>query len=170
MATAQKVSLALVMLGMVVILVARVDAAPKRTLRTRLTITELHEMARGALALEGPCGLTTDELVAMCLVESGGDAGAIGDGGQAVGLFQFHGPTWTDHADSTWSRRDAVPSFRTAIRYAKRAQRLLRASHQGTHRDLIWSHHNQGNIRAYASGYVGRCRRMLVKVQQASAQ
>lgn len=89
-----------------------------------LTVPELFALADQALAMERPVrGVDRYWLVAVALVESGGDPNAVGDGGLAVGLHQFHAPAWKDcYPDiddfGYNARYNPLSSFRAAIRYA----------------------------------------------------
>jgi diadenosine tetraphosphatase ApaH/serine/threonine PP2A family protein phosphatase len=63
----------------------------------------------------------------MILVESGGDAGAIGDGGRALGVLQIHAGVTADvnqYYHTTYKHEDALDHFR-----AVRICRLYLAMH-----------------------------------------
>lgn len=128
---------------------------------TALSIATLNRLADNAIALEHGSPLTRNELVAMCLVESSGNPSAVGDGGKAVGLFQFHAPTWKDILPSNPPRTDPLWQFRAAIRYAKRNAALRRGKRLGPTARSLWMAHNAGNVRGHNTGYADRCERTL---------
>jgi len=114
-------------------------------------------LAQEAIELEGGSPLTAKQLVAMAMQESSLVPSAIGDRGQAVGLFQFHVGTWADHTNGLgWKRDMPLESFRVAVRYAKRGARLLSRASDKKDRTVerLWSHHNVGNIRRINERYV----------------
>lgn len=129
-----------------------------------ISAPDLKAIADQAIKLEGGSPLSANELVAMCLVESSGNPDAVGDGGRAVGLLQFHAPTWGDHADKGWLRTDPMQSMRVGIRYAKRGVRLCRRAGLEPTSDRIWSHHNLGNVRRFNAEYARRCRKALERL------
>lgn len=152
------ISLTLALVGLILLTAsAMARAAEKKPKSFRLTTTQLRELAEVAIAQEKDSPLSADELVAMCLVESNGDPDAVGDGGKAVGLFQFHTGTWKDHTHSPLNRRDPFASFVVAIRYAKRGARLCATHHVVPTRWVLWRHHNAGNIFTKNYGYSESC-------------
>lgn len=123
----------------------------------RLGEIELLAMADRALEAE-PHHAAIDRywLVALALHESGGDPNAIGDGGQAVGLMQFHMDAWIDALGKGWSitRGDPYWSMVAAIRYAEIGIRRYLKEHtaQGITlrpdvlRRVAALHHNSGAV------------------------
>lgn len=117
-----------------------------------LTVPELLALADQALSMERPVrGVDRYWLVAVALVESGGDPNAVGDGGRAVGLHQFHSPAWSDcwGVDTLRPRNDALSSFQAAIRYAGKARIDAGTTNPQTLRRRISVHHHLGH---YESG------------------
>lgn len=134
--------------------------------RPILTTTQLRSLADQAIQLEGSSPLTADELVAMCLVESGGNPNAVGDGGRAVGLFQFHPGTWRDMTNNKVNRHNLLWNFMAAIRYAKRGEMLWLKSRwcqpgKPCPRVTLWMHHNSGNVRGANTSYARKCEAQL---------
>lgn len=169
MDTLKSISLILAIMGVVLVglsLAARAeDKKYKTAKRPLLTTTQLRELAEAAIRQEGDSPLSRDELVAMCLVESNGNPDAVGDGGKAVGLFQFHAGTWKDHTHSPLSRRDPFASFVVAIRYAKRGARLCATHQVAPTRWVLWRHHNAGNIFTKNFGYSESCEAQLRRLR-----
>lgn len=126
------------------------------TTNSTISVKVALALAEEAITAEGGSPLDAKCLVAMAMQESGLNPNAWGDHGAAHGLFQFHRGTWGDHADKDWTRDMPLPSFRVAIRYAKRGNRLLSRTPQYGH-DMVhklWSHHNVGNVRTINTKYV----------------
>lgn len=125
-----------------------------------LNAKELIRMARGQMALERPVrGVDEYWLAALALQESGGNPNAVGDGGRAVGLMQFHRPAWSD----VWGRppedlplrTDSWASMRAAIRYARSAKvRRLWADTPRWTRERLSSHHHLGHVDVSDRAYV----------------
>ncbi len=128
-----------------------------------LTVPELFALADQALSMERPVrGVDRYWLVAVALVESGGDPTIIGDSGQAVGLHQFHLPAWDDcwGKDSPRSRYYPLSSFRAAIRYQRYADKgLIRAHPPKTLRAYRSSRHHLGHYYLEDKKYINRVER-----------
>ena len=61
-------------------------------------LVKLATVALKALPTHHPA-ITPEFLAAICVVESGGDTFAVGDHGAAVGIAQFHPPTFYRFAE-----------------------------------------------------------------------
>jgi len=134
-----------------------------------LSVERMLEMADAALSLEGgQRGIDRYWLVALALHESSGYSRAVGDGGKAVGLHQFHLGAWTDCWGDAgmYPRTDPVASFRAAIRYARKMPRSPQQWYPRRVRAMRSSHHHLGHVdlddKVYISG-VERKYQQLVK-------
>ncbi len=129
-----------------------------------LTVPELFALADQALAMERPVrGVDRYWLVAVALVESGGDPNAVGDNGHAHGLHQFHLPAWVDCWKDDWAkyeRWNPLDSFRAAIRYARLgSQGLVRAQPAKHMRACYSSRHHLGHVDMTDTKYINRVER-----------
>lgn len=130
-----------------------------------LTVPELFALADEALAMERPVkGVDRYWLVAVALQESGGDPTAVGDGGLARGLHQFHPEAWKDcypNIDDFGynARYNPLSSFRAAIRYAGKYRKNWRNSVARTIRMHLSTHHHLGHWDSSDKDYYNRVER-----------
>lgn len=157
-------------IGYVLLLAAGMAASTKdqRTVTTkpattRLSVPELLALADVALSMEKPVkGCDRYWLVAVALVESGGDPSAVGDGGRAIGLHQFHLPAWADcWKGKLGNRYDPMDSFRAAIRYAGKTnfKWLAKPLRADDRRACLSNHHHLGHIDLNDERYISRVER-----------
>ncbi len=127
-----------------------------------LTVPELFALADQALSMERPVrGVDRYWLVAVALVESGGDPHIVGDSSHALGLHQFHMPAWKDCWGEDYLihlRQNPNSSFRAAIRYAGKV-RTDKAINGSLCRARISSHHHLGHLSSRDTGYINRVER-----------
>lgn len=88
-----------------------VKAAPAKTLPSKLSIAQLRELARNAGFPE------PNVAAAVAYAESGGNTGAIGDGGHSFGLWQIHLPAHPQYKGT--NLLDPLTNARAAILISK---------------------------------------------------
>ncbi len=124
-------------------------------------LVKLATVALKALPTHHPA-ITPEFLAAICVVESGGDTFAVGDHGAAVGIAQFHPPTFYRFAErgSGDSRRSAPCSMLALVHECSHAMRRRYDVAIVNHRRFLMrvaaNYHNSGRLTGRESAYVRR--------------